>query len=506
MRPKSQIRTRAVPFTGMAAISAAALALSGCATGPKAVGFDEAQSATIQIEAQGTFVSAGTTEAAESAGRGSGFLIDPSGIAVTNNHVVTGAGTLKVWQGGDTSKQLNAKVLGASECLDLAVIQLDEGDYPFLDWHEGDIANALEVYSLGYPLGDPEFTTTKGIVSKADVNRADSWADLDHVIEHDARIRGGNSGGPLVDAEGTVVGVNYAGDDVNDQNFAIHRDEALKVIDDLKAGTPVLSLGVNATALPPSDAGEPQGIWVESVQAGGAADKAGIQPGDVLANMAGVTLGEEGTLEGYCQVLETQGVDSAIDVTVVRPSDGTIHEGQFNGTPLEQVSVPSEPVPSQSQTVGEFVTVTDDSGIVSVQLPDTWSEVDGSSFETEDGQTVYDIVASTDLEAFRDNWDISGVEVSAVAAGTDPDEVLASLKELPNAECTLNNEGEYDDGMYVGEFSYWTDCGGIPTDYAVIVGMDEDETHVIAVRVQMATEIDQTAVYEKIKETFMAQI
>ena len=127
------------------------------------------QSAVIQIQAQGTFVEPGTLEASETAGRGSGFLIDPSGIAVTNNHVVVGAGTLKVWLGGDTGKQFNAKVLGASECLDLAVIQLDKGSYPFLGWYEGEIKTALDVYSAGFPLGDPNFTLTKGIVSKADV-------------------------------------------------------------------------------------------------------------------------------------------------------------------------------------------------------------------------------------------------------------------------------------------------------------------------------------------------
>ncbi len=115
----------------------------------------------------------------------------------------------------------------------------------------------------------PTSPLTRGIVSKADVPQDDSWASLDHVIEHDARIRGGNSGGPLVADNGRVVGVNYAGDDELDYNYAIHRDEALAVIDDLKAGKPVLSLGINAQAMAPEEDGTPNGIWVSSLQAGG---------------------------------------------------------------------------------------------------------------------------------------------------------------------------------------------------------------------------------------------
>jgi len=85
---------------------------------------------------------------------------------VTNNHVVTGAAILKVWVGGDQSQSYNAKVLGVSECSDLAVIDIDGEGFPYLQWHEGAIKVGLEVYAAGFPLGEPEFTLTKGIVSK----------------------------------------------------------------------------------------------------------------------------------------------------------------------------------------------------------------------------------------------------------------------------------------------------------------------------------------------------
>ena len=124
--------------------------------------------AVIQIEAKGTFVDPEVGQLDNAAGRGSGFFIDPSGIAVTNNHVVTGSAFLKVWVGGNREDVRNARVLGASECSDLAVIQvLGVEDVPFLDWYTDPIQPGLDVYAAGFPLGDPEYTLRKGIVSKA---------------------------------------------------------------------------------------------------------------------------------------------------------------------------------------------------------------------------------------------------------------------------------------------------------------------------------------------------
>ncbi|MEI2690512.1 MAG: serine protease [Anaerolineae bacterium] len=69
----------------------------------------------------------------------------------------------------------------------------------------------LDVYAAGFPLGDPEFTLTRGIVSKARADGETDWASVDSVLEHDASINPGNSGGPLITGDGKVIGVNYAG-------------------------------------------------------------------------------------------------------------------------------------------------------------------------------------------------------------------------------------------------------------------------------------------------------
>ena len=137
------------------------------------------------------------------------------------------------------------------------------------------------------------------------------------MIEHDARIRGGNSGGPLVDPDGKLVGVNYAGDEQHDTNLAIHRDEVQKAAQELQSGKNILSLGINGEALV-DESGAGLGIWVNSIASGSAADKAGVEPGDLLTSMEGVSLGSDGTLADYCSVLQTHGQESTLAVEAYR--------------------------------------------------------------------------------------------------------------------------------------------------------------------------------------------
>ena len=190
---------------------------------------DQLESAVIQIEAEGSFVDPEEGLLLNQAGYGSGFIIDESGLAVTNNHVVTGAALLRVYVGGDTDP-LNARVLAVSECSDLAVIDIEGEGFPYLDWFEGPINTGLQVYAAGFPLGDPEFTLTQGIVAKDEASGVSYWSSVDSVLQHDATLNPGNSGGPLVSEDGKVVGINYQGSKSTDSYWAIGRDEALKIL------------------------------------------------------------------------------------------------------------------------------------------------------------------------------------------------------------------------------------------------------------------------------------
>ncbi len=158
---------------------------------------DEVQGATIRIVAEGSFVDPEYGQQYNAAGSGSGFFISPDGIAVTNNHVVTGAAFLQVYVDGEEDPR-NAKILGVSECSDLAVIDVDGDGYPYLEWYDGDISVGTEIYAAGFPLGVEEFTLLDGIISKADADGESDWSSVDSVIEHSADTLPGNSGGPIV--------------------------------------------------------------------------------------------------------------------------------------------------------------------------------------------------------------------------------------------------------------------------------------------------------------------
>ena len=296
-------------------------------------GIDNVQSATIQIEAQGTFRDPEVGLVVNGAGRGSGFIIDPSGIAVTNNHVVAGSALLKVWVGGESTPR-NARVLGLSECSDLAVIDIDDGGYPYLDWFNGNVKTGLEVYAAGFPLGDPQFNLTKGIISKENADGETGWASVEHVLGHDATINPGNSGGPLVDANGAVVGVNYSSLASANQYFAIGGDIAQPIIDELRQGKDVDSIGVNGSAVQSED-GSLSGVWVSSVKSGTPADGAGLQPGDIIYQMEGLVLATDGTMKDYCDVIRSHSPSDTLTMKVIRFDTGEVLEGQLNGRALE---------------------------------------------------------------------------------------------------------------------------------------------------------------------------
>lgn len=293
----------------------------------------DVKKAIIQIESQGTFIDPEFGLVLNGAGRGSGFIIDPSGIAVTNNHVVTGAALLKVWVGGETQSR-NARVLGVSECSDLAVIDIAGDGYDYLDIYDGPINVGMDIYVAGYPLGDPEYTITKGVISKAKANGETSWASVDSVIEYDASTNPGNSGGPVISPDGQVIGVHYAGNASTRQAFGISRDVAQPVIDELKTGKNQDTIGVNGMAVGTED-GSLTGVWVSSVQSGSAADKAGVEPGDIITMMENLVLGTDGTMADYCDILRSHGPNDTLSIEVLRWASGEILEGQLNGRELE---------------------------------------------------------------------------------------------------------------------------------------------------------------------------
>ncbi len=307
---------------------------SGTSSGA-ANSLQEVKSAVIQIEAQGSFVDPQVGWVQNNAGTGSGFIIDPSGIAITNNHVVTGAALIKVRIAGETEWR-NARILGVSECSDLAVIDIDGDGFSYLDWFDGNITTGLPIYAAGFPLGDIEYTLLQGIISKEKAAGETTWSSIDHAVEHTASTNPGNSGGPIITEDGKVVAVHYASNSNTNQRWAIGRDEALQVLDQLRSGIDVDSIGVNGTAVM-SDDGSIAGIWVSSVASGSPANQVGLQGGDIIYQMEDLILATDGSMADYCDILRTHQPSDALSLTVLRFGTNEILEGQLNGPALTVV-------------------------------------------------------------------------------------------------------------------------------------------------------------------------
>lgn len=259
---------------------------------------------------------------------GSGFTIDGEGLIVTNNHVVSGASSIDVrLPGGGPSR--NAQVVGTSECWDLAVIRANNvTDGRYFRWIEESPPVATDVFAVGFPLLDEEITVTKGVISKASVVAHTRWASVEDAIETDADINPGNSGGPLVTENGTVVGINFAGNDAR-QGFAIKANAAMAIVERLMAGEDVDYLGINGLAVSNSDTNGvlpqevPGGIFVESVETGSPAFTAGVRAGDIITSVEGTSIAADGTMSEYCDILRTKNADDDLLVTVLDPAGDT---------------------------------------------------------------------------------------------------------------------------------------------------------------------------------------
>ena len=438
---------------------------------------DDAKLAMVQLEARGSFRDLDGS-AWQFAGSGSGFIIDPSGIVVTNNHVVAGAASVIAYVGGSTSP-ITARILGVSECADLAVVQLFGGNFPYLGWFEGDIEPPLEVYAAGFPLGDPEFTLTRGVVSKARADGDWAWASVPRTLEHDANIQPGNSGGPLVTADGKVAGVNYAGYSPSNttQFFAIAADVARPIIEQLAAGEDVDTLGINGEAVETDDGFT--GIWIAGVTAGSPAANAGILPGDLLISLGGQIMGEDGTMRGYCDVLRTQGTDRTIAFEVYRDDIDQVLTGEINGRgiTIAETSIPANvvdsssgerPIPGMAQG---FRTVADPSGRILVSVPTEWTFV-----ETER------IGPNAFLRAAAEPGapDSFGITIS-VFDGVDPSAPLFEdeVEQIVNTvgrDCEVRESIGYDDGLYSGLQYLIEQCPGPPFSLRIyLVGPDSNQ-------------------------------
>lgn len=254
-------------------------------------------------------------------GGGSGFVVDESGLIVTNKHVVsdTSASYDVVFKNGD---KLTAKVVARDPLFDIALLKVNKSNLPVINFSDSDkVKVGQSVIAIGNALGEFPNSVSAGIVSGLgrQVQAGDSVTGevetLNQVIQTDAAINPGNSGGPLLDLTGKAVGVNTAvAGAAENISFAIPANEAARVVNDYKKHGRVVRavLGVRYVLLNPALKAEnnlnsDKGALIikgvnateQAVLSGSGAEKAGLKEGDIILKVDGVEVTKEKTLQYF---------------------------------------------------------------------------------------------------------------------------------------------------------------------------------------------------------------
>ncbi|MFC0398630.1 DegQ family serine endoprotease [Paraburkholderia rhizosphaerae] len=225
-------------------------------------------------------------------GVGSGFILSSDGYVMTNAHVIDDADSIYVTL--TDKREFKAKLIGVDERTDVAVVKINATNLPTVTIGDSNKVRVGEwVVAIGSPFG-LENTVTAGIVSA----KGRDTGDYLPFIQTDVAVNPGNSGGPLINMQGEVIGINsqiysrtggFMG-----ISFAIPIDEAMRVADQLKTSGKVvrgrIAVAIGEVTKDVADSlGLPkaQGALVSSVEPGGPADKAGVQPGDIILKFAG---------------------------------------------------------------------------------------------------------------------------------------------------------------------------------------------------------------------------
>lgn len=239
-------------------------------------------------------------------GQGSGVIISNDGYIITNNHVINGGDRVEITL--NNKKKYDAKIIGTDPTTDIALLKIEEKELPFMPYGNSD---ELEIGDWVLAVGNPfnlRSTVTAGIVSaKArDIgilnrNTKNNLPPIESFIQTDAAVNPGNSGGALVNTKGELIGINTAiqsnTGSYTGYSFAVPVNIVKKVIDDLSEFGAVQRAFIGVSIRPidqelaqEENLNDLNGIYINEVTENGAAEAAGIKPGDVIKKVGAVTV------------------------------------------------------------------------------------------------------------------------------------------------------------------------------------------------------------------------
>jgi S1-C subfamily serine protease len=257
-------------------------------------------------------------------GSGSGFLITPDGYALTNSHVVRDLSKpIAVTSEGD---RLSVDVIGDDPSTDVALVRLNAGDLPFASIGDSDALRVGQlVIAMGNPLGFQSTVSTGVVSALGRAMRSQEGRLIENIIQHAAPLNPGNSGGPLVDSRGRVVGINTAIIAMaQGLGFAVPANTAKWVVGEIMSHGRVRrrQLGIAATVAPlprklvrELDLLSDTAVEVMSVVPDGAAAAAGIQQGDLVVAVQGRIVS---SVDDIHRLLALLPLDQPLTVTVIR--------------------------------------------------------------------------------------------------------------------------------------------------------------------------------------------
>ncbi len=389
-----------------------ASSLARAATGGELSATEIYQLACKQVVGISTTVSGGYNmfgQVTSNAVSGTGFIISEDGYILTNNHVVEGAKdvTVKLYDGSEYA----ATIVGVEgRDSDVAVLKIEaRGLTPVTLGNSDDMQVGQDIYAVGNPLGELTYTMTSGIISALDREIATDRNVNINMFQLDAAVNAGNSGGPVYDAHGRVLGIvtaKYKSTGIEGLGFAIPINDAVAIARELIDHGYVKKayFGIVVTTMSEADAqryNSKAGVYVTQVTEGSCAEKAGMLQGDVILELGGKAVADTTEL---ASVKKNYKAGDSCEVKVWRSGKELTLTVVFDEAPTQQEEAPAEEQEEPRQEPSEGWSFGDSSG--------EWS-FDGDS---DDWDSLWDSFFNRFFDYYGD-WEDPGQEDNGSESG-----------------------------------------------------------------------------------------